>query len=96
LCLQIPNFLKPRKDNSKHRLVQEKITRAGSKVAHAQFQVAADFKKLSEAAMGNSSAKKQYYITAFGMGLLKPDAGTTLVYPDERKAITKDHLAGKR
>jgi predicted chitinase len=84
-------------DNSKHKLVQEKITRAGSKgVAHAQFQVSADFKKLSEAAMGNGSAKKQYYITAFGMGLLKPGAGTTLVYPDERKAITKDHLAGKK
>jgi hypothetical protein len=84
-------------DNSKHKLVQEKITKAGSKgVAHAQFQVAADFKKLSEAAMGNGSAKKQYYITAFGMGLLKPGAGTTLVYPDERKAITKDHLAGKK
>jgi hypothetical protein len=84
-------------DNSKHRLVQEKITRAGSLgVAHAQFQVASDFTKLAEAAMGNGSAMKQYYITVFAMGLLKPDAGTKLIYPDERKAITKDHLAGKK
>jgi predicted chitinase len=84
-------------DQSKHRLVSEKTTIVGSKgIAHAQFQAKPDFTKLSAAMSGTGSGKTQYYVTVFGLGMLKASAGTTPIYPDERKAATRDHLEGKQ
>jgi hypothetical protein len=84
-------------DQSKHRLVIEKTTIVGSKgIAHAQFQAKPDFTKLSAAMSGTGSGKTQYYVTVFGLGMLKASAGTTPIYPDERKAATREHLEGKQ
>ena len=75
----------------------DKPARVGSKgIAHAQFLLSPNFAKLAKAIGDKKDSTHEYYVTAFGMGLLKASRNVNLIYPKERLAQTEDHLKGKK
>ncbi|WP_395074517.1 L,D-transpeptidase [Flavobacterium sp.] len=75
----------------------DKPARVGSKgIAHAQFQLSPNFAKLAKTIGDKKDSNHEYYVTAFGMGLLKASRNVNLIYPKERLTQTEDHLKGKK
>lgn len=90
-------------ENEKNLVDDGKVEVGDKGVAHKQFVLKPDFKKVANAhlAKGDSSegSKHEYYVTAFASGETKASANVNVRNPDfqrERKTETEDHLADKK
>lgn len=89
---------------NKKNLVEDAKVEVGEKgVAHKQFVLKPDFKKIANAHLAKSDSsegsKHEYYVTAFASGETKASANVNVRNPDfqrERKTETEDHLADKK
>ncbi len=91
-------------DTNKHNLVAEGKVLVGNKgVAHKQFVLKADFKKIANAYLskGDSSegSTHEYYVTAYASGESKASPNINVRNPDyqeKRKEETHEHLEGAK
>ena len=89
-------------DSNKHNLVAEGKVLVGNKgIAHKQFVLKADFKKIANAYLskGDSSegSTHEYYVTAYASGESKASPNINVRNPDyqqKRKEETQEHLKG--
>ncbi|MFC7773126.1 LysM peptidoglycan-binding domain-containing protein [Flavobacterium sp. GCM10027622] len=90
-------------ENEKNLVEDGKVEVGDKGVAHKQFVLKPDFKKVANAylAKGDSSegSTHEYYVTAFASGETKASANLNVRNPDfqrERKTETGDHLSDKK
>lgn len=90
-------------ENEKNLVDDGKVEVGDKGVAHKQFVLKPDFKKIANAhlAKGDSSegSTHEYYVTAFASGETKASANINVRNPDfqsERKKETEDHLGDKK
>jgi predicted chitinase len=90
-------------ENEKNLVDDGKVEVGEKGVAHKQFVLKPDFKKIANAHLAkgdsNEGSKHEYYVTAFASGETKASANVNVRNPDfqrERKTETEDHLADKK
>lgn len=91
-------------DTNKHNLVAEGKVLVGNKgVAHKQFVLKADFKKIANAYLSKGDSSEgnthEYYVTAYASGESKASPNINVRNPDyqeKRKEETHEHLEGNK
>jgi predicted chitinase len=83
-------------EKNKHNLVSDLPARVGyNGIAHVQFLMTGDFAKRAKANSSIEGVIHEYYVTVYALGELKASKNINLIYPEQRKKETRDHLEGK-
>ena len=78
------------------KMTFDKPTKVGFKgIAHCQFVIPQDFMAMMKAMTGQGDQKSEYHVTAYDIGILKPNSTTPRVNQEVRKQETKDKVEGK-